>query len=208
MNIRQCRGNLLSRKHSFPYIVPVSQALFLAMGMLVPAPDQCGLGSAKESLRLPAFDPAHAAKRLRTLLRKGLITPHQFAIADALLWSCRAPGRDEAQISYHRLARLAGVGRSTAVEAVKRLRDLGVLSWRKTRLRVAWSLGVASRQWRNIYRLLAGPLTESSGQPTDRVQARKKDRIEAERVAPEVRQAAREALATIRQRRMRQLRLA
>jgi hypothetical protein len=157
---------------------------------------------------LPTFDPAHAAKRLRTLLRKGLITPHQYAVGDAMLWSCRAPGRDEAQISYHRLAKLAGVGRSTAVEAVKRLRVLGVLSWRQTRLRVAWSLGVASRQWRNIYRLLTGPHTESSGQPTDRVQARKKDRIEVARVAPEARQAAVEALAAIAAQRMRMLGLA
>ena len=157
---------------------------------------------------MSAFDATTVAKRLRTLLRKGRITPHQYAVADALLWSCRAPGRDEAQISYHRLARLAGVGRSTAVEAVKRLRDLGVLSWRKTRLRVAWSLGVASRQWRNIYRLLAGPLTESRGQPTDRVQAKKKARIEVERVAPEARQAALEALAAIASRRVRALGLA
>jgi hypothetical protein len=157
---------------------------------------------------LPAYDPAHAAKRLRTLLRKGRITPHQFAIADALLWSCRAPGRDEAQVSYHRLAKLAGVGRSTAVEAVRRLRVLGVLSWRKTRLRVVWSLGVASRQWRNIYRLLAGPLTESSTRTTDRVQARKKDRIESPQVAPEARQAALETLAAIAARRMKALGLA
>jgi hypothetical protein len=44
-----------------------------------------------------------------------------------------------------------------------------VLSWRKTRLRVTWSLGVASRQWRNIYRPLTGTLTEANMQPTDRV---------------------------------------
>jgi hypothetical protein len=154
---------------------------------------------------LPAFDATTVAKRLRTLLRKGRITPHQYAVADALLWSCRAPGRGETQVSYHRLAKLAGVGRSTAVEAVKRLRDLGVLSWRKTRLRVAWSLGVASRQWRNIYRVLTGPPTESSQQTADRVQARKKDCIERPPVAPEVRQAALEALAAIAARRMRAL---
>jgi hypothetical protein len=154
---------------------------------------------------LPTFDATTVAKRLRKLLRKGLITPHQFAVADALLWSCRAPGHDETQVSYHRLARLAGVGRSTAVEAVKRLRDLGVLSWRQTRLRVAWSLGVASRQWRNIYRLLAAPLTESSTRTTDRVQAKKKDCIERSQVAPEARQAAMEALAAIAARRMKAL---
>jgi hypothetical protein len=157
---------------------------------------------------LPPFDAAPAAARLRKLLRRGLITPHQFAVADALLWSCRAPGREEAQVSYHRLAKLAGVGRSTAVEAVKRLRDLGVLSWRKTRLRVVWSLGVASRQWRNIYRLLAGSHTESSAWLADRVQASKQDRIEVARAGPEVRPGALEALAAIAAQRMRTLGLA
>jgi hypothetical protein len=164
--------------------------------------------AAPQGAHVPTFDAATLAKRLRTLLRAGKITPHQYAVGDALLWSCRAPGRDEAQVGYHRLARLACVGRSTAVEAVKRLRDLGVLSWRKTRLRVAWSLGVASRQWRNIYRLLAGPHTESSQQPTDRAQARKKDCIEVQQVAPEASQAAMEALAAVAARRMRVLGLA
>jgi len=142
---------------------------------------------------MPPFDAAPLARRLRTLLRNGRITPHYYAVADALLWSCRSPGRDEAQISYDRLARLAGVGRSTAVEAVRRLRDLGVLSWRKTRLRVSWSLGVASRQWRNIYRLLA-PRTESSDQPANRKQARKKEAHEQEMADPTV-------LTGVRQRR-------
>ena len=41
MNIRQCRGNpcLWKDTGSFPYIVPASQAIFLAVGMLVPATD-------------------------------------------------------------------------------------------------------------------------------------------------------------------------
>jgi hypothetical protein len=48
MNIRQCRGKLRSRKSSFLYIVPASQVIFLAVGMLVPATDRRGLGAAKE----------------------------------------------------------------------------------------------------------------------------------------------------------------
>jgi hypothetical protein len=48
MNIRQCRGNSHLANPSFPYIVPVSQALFLATGMFVPATDRRGLGTAKE----------------------------------------------------------------------------------------------------------------------------------------------------------------
>ena len=154
---------------------------------------------------MSAFDATTVAKRLRTLLRKGRITPHQYAVADALLWSCRAPGRDEAQISYHRLAKLAGVGRSTAVEAVRRLRSLGVLSWRQTRLRVAWSFGVASRQWRNIYRLL--PHTESAAQPADRGQASKKAGIEVAMRESAGREVARAALDRIAAQRLTALRL-
>jgi hypothetical protein len=41
-------GKLSLRKASFPYIVPASQALFLAVGMFVPATDRRGLGTAKE----------------------------------------------------------------------------------------------------------------------------------------------------------------
>jgi hypothetical protein len=48
MNIRQCRGNSCPDKPSFPHIVPASQAIFLATGMLVPATDRRGLGTTKE----------------------------------------------------------------------------------------------------------------------------------------------------------------
>ena len=47
MNIRQCRGSCELAIQSFPYIVPASQAIFLAVGMLVPATDRRGLGSAQ-----------------------------------------------------------------------------------------------------------------------------------------------------------------
>ena len=48
MNIRQCRGNSHLANPSFPYIVPASQVIFLAVGMLVPATNRRGLGAAKE----------------------------------------------------------------------------------------------------------------------------------------------------------------
>jgi hypothetical protein len=82
-----------------------------------------------------------------------------------------------------------------------------VLAWRKTRLRVAWSLGIASRQWRNIYRLLAGPHTESSGQPTGSVQASKKEAREVVHVAPMERSTALAVLAAVAMRRMQALRV-
>lgn len=118
------------------------------------------------------FDPSFVAKRLRKLHRAGDISHATYAVGDTLLWSCRAPGRDETQISYKRLAALAHVAYSTAVEAVAKLIDKGIITKRKTRLRVAWSLGVASRQWRNIYRLIA-PNTESSQMPAKSVQVKK-----------------------------------
>jgi hypothetical protein len=49
MNIRQCRGNSILASESFPHIVPASQVIFLAVGMLVPTTDRRGLGTAKES---------------------------------------------------------------------------------------------------------------------------------------------------------------
>jgi hypothetical protein len=48
MNIRQVPGKLELAIQSFPHIVPASQALFLAVEMLVPATDRRGLGGAKE----------------------------------------------------------------------------------------------------------------------------------------------------------------
>ena len=44
-------GNSFLDNPSFPYIVPASQAIFLAVGMLVPATDRRGLGTAKERPR-------------------------------------------------------------------------------------------------------------------------------------------------------------
>ena len=49
MNIRPVPGKLLTSDNpSFPYIGPFRKRLFLAVGMLVPAPDRRGLGTTKE----------------------------------------------------------------------------------------------------------------------------------------------------------------
>ena len=48
MNIRQGRGNSNLASEGFPYIVPASQGIFLAVEMFVPATDRRGLGTAKE----------------------------------------------------------------------------------------------------------------------------------------------------------------
>ena len=52
MNIRQCRGNsVISQIRASPNSGPFRKSLFLAVGMLVPASDRRGLGSAKEHPR-------------------------------------------------------------------------------------------------------------------------------------------------------------
>jgi predicted transcriptional regulator len=127
------------------------------------------------------FQPAAIAQRLQKLCRAGKIGPHDVVVGLALLWSCRAPGSDKAMVSFDRLASLAGVGRTTAVKAVAKLRALGVLAREKTRLRVVWGLGTASRQGRNIYTWHAAPGTEFAGRPTIQVQVSKQEAHEQER---------------------------
>lgn len=126
------------------------------------------------------FDPIAYQKNTRRLHRSGALTHAQFAVADAMTWSCRAKGSDTFQAAYDRIADLAHVAHSTVVTAVARLKALGLLTWRKTRLRVVWSLGVASRQWRNVYTLRA-PATESDHRPTDSQPERKQDAHERKR---------------------------
>jgi hypothetical protein len=59
---------------SFPQLRPVSQALFLAVGMLVPATDRRGLGAAKErrpvsNEETPSDEPTIGANREQELAR-------------------------------------------------------------------------------------------------------------------------------------------
>jgi hypothetical protein len=96
-------------------------------------------------------------RHLQRLCRAKIIRPHHLAVGLTLLWNCRQPGGEAAQVSYDRLAALAGVCRRTAVDAVGLLCRLGVLAKEKTRLRVIWAFGTAIRQGRNIYCWLAIP---------------------------------------------------
>jgi hypothetical protein len=82
------------------------------------------------------FDPTIIAERLKDLVREEQITPARYAVAIALLWSCRPAGRDFAQVSMLSLAEHAGVGHSTAVDAVRDLRSLGLLMKQKGRRNV------------------------------------------------------------------------
>ena len=105
------------------------------------------------------------ALRARQLLRRRLLTPHQYALLDTVLWAARRPGSATLIASLKVLARLAGQGRSTVAEGISALERLGLLQRIRRRVRVAWiGGGQASRQVANAYRLLL-PDTESGSQP-------------------------------------------
>ena len=109
-------------------------------------------------LPMPAaqpISPAEAGKiasRARKLLRRGLLTHHQLALLDCLLWSCRRPGAGVVVASLTALQRLAHMSRETVSNGVRRLAELGLLGIVKRRVRCAWiGGGTASRQATNAY---------------------------------------------------------
>ena len=80
--------------------------------------------------------PAQAArltKHGRRLLRRGLLQPLDFVALDCLLWSCRKPGASVLSVTYRALAGLCSMSRGRAIEAVRRLMDLGIIAKTKTR---------------------------------------------------------------------------
>ena len=95
------------------------------------------------------------ATRVRLLRRQRLLTAHQAALADVMLWSARRPGSGLLTASLAVLARLAGQARSTATEGIRRLEELGIIQRIRRRVRVAWGGSVASRVIANGYRMVA-----------------------------------------------------
>jgi hypothetical protein len=105
------------------------------------------------------------ALRGRQLLRRRLLTPHQYALLDTVLWAARRSSSATLIASLKVLARLAGQARSTVAEGIGVLERLGLLQRIRRRVRVAWiGGGQASRQVANTYRLIA-PDTESAARP-------------------------------------------
>ena len=103
------------------------------------------------------------AQHGRRLLTAGILTRHQYAVLDALLWRLRRHGRPDLTAAYTTIARLANVGKDTAIAAVARLESLGMIQKAKRRVAVRWGRGrecTASRQAANVYVFLP-PATES-----------------------------------------------
>lgn len=114
------------------------------------------------------------AQHARRLLTAKLITPHDYAVLDTLLWRVRRHGRADLTATYKTLARLASVSRDTAIGSVGKLVDLGVIQKIKRRVKVRWGRGrecLASRQIDNGYVFLPPP-TESAPPATDKGEER------------------------------------
>lgn len=107
---------------------------------------------------------ARTAAHGRRLLTASILTPHDYAVLDTMLWRLRRPGRSDFAAPYKVIARLAGVCRDCAIEAVRKLELIGILAKQKTRVIVRWGRNraqIASRQAANIY-VFHSPSTESA----------------------------------------------
>jgi hypothetical protein len=133
----------------------------------------------------------------------GRITADTREVGETL---CRMLGQDgRLDPSHDTLAEWAKCHVATVKRALSRLRELGLVHWVRRLVRNGWRCEQSS----NAYALItsANPVFSCDAQPARaiRLGMSKKDCIEAERVAPEARQAAIEALAAVRARRLRAL---
>ena len=106
---------------------------------------------------------------VRRLLTDRVLNAYDFAVYDVLMWRVRKPGRWDCDPDYSTIARLAGICRDRAIEAVKKLVSLGVISKTKRHVLIRWGRNraqVAARQISNSY-VFAAPIIESSPRAAD-----------------------------------------
>ena len=107
--------------------------------------------------KLTPADAGEIARRGRKLLRLGKITHRQYALLDALLWSCRGAGRATTRVSYGQLQQVAHLARSTVAGALRMLERLGLLQRQRHRILAIGANG--GRVWKQLvssYRLVVG----------------------------------------------------
>jgi hypothetical protein len=110
------------------------------------------------------LSPNHAkriAAYARGLRELRLLTPHDFAVLDAMLWTLRKPGEAVLEPKYADIARKAGVKRDAAISAVKKLVQFGLLTKTKQWVIVQWGRArgnLTARQRPNLYVFTAFPL--------------------------------------------------
>jgi len=107
------------------------------------------------------FSPKHASRVAsygRGLRKLRLLTSDDYVVLDRMLWGMRNPGESAIDPSYNDIAREAGVGRNTAVNAIKKLVGFGVLAKTKRWLFVEWGRkrgygreNLIARQTTNLY---------------------------------------------------------
>jgi Helix-turn-helix domain len=121
------------------------------------------------------LSPNHA-KRIaaygRGLRELRLLTPHDFAVLDTMLWTLRKPGEAALEPSYADIARKAGVKRDTVISAVKKLVQFGLLTKTKRWLIVQWgraASNLTARQRPNLYVFASFPLELATPSPSTEI---------------------------------------
>ena len=149
--------------------------------------------------RLTPAEAGAIAVRARKLLRLRLMTHHQFALLDALLWSCRTSGRATARVSYGQLQTTAGMARATVAAGLAALEQLGLLQRTKHRVMVIGANG--GRVWKQLtssYRLLIEAISREFSARTD---SQIRDHIHVVEAVPgRAAQSAQEALKRVAER--------
>ena len=105
-------------------------------------------------------------QRATKLLRLRVLTPHDTQILRTLVFSCGARGSGRAVVPYAKLARLSGMSKPTAVQAVRRLEDAGLLRRTARRIRAGWASRVAANLYVFVAPAPARLDTESTGLAT------------------------------------------
>ena len=121
----------------------------------MPGCDGFRRGDTTMHARLSASETGGIANRGRKLLREGLLTHHQYALLDALLWSCRNHGSAIARVSYGQLQQRAHVARGTVATGLEVLIKLGLIQKIKHRLLAIGANG--GRVWKQLtssYRMI------------------------------------------------------
>lgn len=118
------------------------------------------------------------ARHVRGLCTMRLLTVAELRVYEVLIWQMRTKGAAQVMAAARAIANLSGAGAAltTVKKAIAKLTAMGLLTKLKTRVKVRWGGGVASRQGANIYGFPQFS-TEVAGRPT---LSRKKDSEEPE----------------------------
>ena len=150
--------------------------------------------------RLTPAETGGIMKRARKLGRRGVLSPYDHRLLDALLFQCGSPLSGAVVASYSALARITGIGRATIAKGIAKLIRSGLLQRIKRRLRIAWHQGgTASLQAPNAYVFNVQPAADTESTPQPVIQ-KLESLIISQLVSPNA-ESARAALALVSRRR-------